>query len=204
MKILKFLKLATLVGFMTVAAGCAGTADNGGVTEQEARQAIEAAKSALEQAKAMNVAWRDAGELIEKAEAAFAKADYAEAKRLADESRRMSENAMAQKKAEDERLAAANAAKSTTSGSYSVNKGDSLWRISGKNEVYGNPYQWPLIYKANSNKIKDADLIYPGQVLDIDSNPSAEASAAAVRHAKTRGAWSIGAVEESDKAYLAQ
>jgi hypothetical protein len=27
---------------------------------------------------------------------------------------------------------------------------------------------------------------------------------AAVRHAKTRGAWSLGVTEESDKAYLAQ
>lgn len=86
--------------------------------------------------------------------------------------------------------------------SYEVNKGDHLWGISGKS--YGNPYNWPLIYKANSDKIKDADLIYPGQVLDIDANPSDADSAAAVNHAKTRGSWSIGVTEESDKAYLAQ
>lgn len=86
--------------------------------------------------------------------------------------------------------------------SYEVNKGDSLWGISDKS--YGNAYKWPLIYKANSDKIKDADLIYPGQVFDIDSNPSDSDSAAAVNHAKTRGAWSIGVTEESDKAYLAQ
>ncbi|MCW8901824.1 MAG: LysM peptidoglycan-binding domain-containing protein [Gammaproteobacteria bacterium] len=86
--------------------------------------------------------------------------------------------------------------------SYEVNKGDHLWGISGKS--YGNPYNWPLIYKANSDKIKDADLIYPGQVFDIESNPSDADSAAAVNHAKTRGSWSIGVTEESDKAYLAQ
>ena len=86
--------------------------------------------------------------------------------------------------------------------SYEVNKGDSLWGISDKS--YGNAYKWPLIYKANSAKIKDADLIYPGQVFDIDSNPSDADSAAAINHAKTRGSWSIGVTEESDKAYLAQ
>ena len=88
------------------------------------------------------------------------------------------------------------------STSYEVNKGDHLWGISGKS--YGNPYKWPLIYKANSGKIKDADLIYPGQVFDIDSDPSDADSAAAVNHAKTRGSWSIGVTEETDKAYLAQ
>ena len=88
------------------------------------------------------------------------------------------------------------------STSYEVNKGDHLWGISGSS--YGNPYKWPLIYKANSDKIKDADLIYPGQVLDIDSDPSDADSAAAVNHAKTRGSWSIGVTEESDKAYLAK
>lgn len=89
-----------------------------------------------------------------------------------------------------------------SSESYEVNRGDHLWGISGKS--YGNPYKWPLIYKANSDKIKDADLIYPGQVFDIDSNPSDADSAAAVNHAKSRGSWSIGTTEDSDKAYLAQ
>jgi len=98
--------------------------------------------------------------------------------------------------------AVAPAATESTSSSYEVNKGDHLWGISGSS--YGNPYKWPLIYKANSDKIKDADLIYPGQVLDIESDPSDADSAAAINHAKTRGSWSIGTTEESDKAYLAQ
>ena len=95
-------------------------------------------------------------------------------------------------------LAELQAAKMT----YAVVKGDSLWGISGKPEVYGNPYQWPLIYKANSDKIRDADLIHPGQQFAVDKNPTGDAAAAAVKHAKTRGAWSVGAAEESDKAYL--
>ena len=91
-----------------------------------------------------------------------------------------------------------------STSSYEVVKGDNLWNISGKPSIYGNPYQWPLIYKANSDQIKDADLIYPGQNLTIDNNPSAADVSAAVQHAKTRGSWSLGVTEASDKAYLGQ
>ena len=85
---------------------------------------------------------------------------------------------------------------------YTVVKGDSLWRISGRADVYNNPYQWPLIYKTNRDQIKDADLIYPGQRFNVDKNPSAAEVNAAVNHARTRGAWAIGVVEESDREYL--
>jgi nucleoid-associated protein YgaU len=89
-------------------------------------------------------------------------------------------------------------------GSYNVVRGDHLWGISGRSAIYGNPYQWPLIYKANRDKIKDADLIYPGQVFAINRNASVGDVDAAVRHAKTRGAWALGKVEASDTRYLAQ
>jgi len=59
-----------------------------------------------------------------------------------------------------------------------------------------------LIYKANRSKIKDADLIYPGQNFDIDRGASQAEIDAAVNHAKTRGAWSVGDVEQSDLNYL--
>lgn len=88
--------------------------------------------------------------------------------------------------------------------SYSVVGGDNLWDISGKEDVYANSYQWPLIYKTNRDKIKDADLIYPGQVFDIDQNASSSDIDAAVNHAKTRGAWSVGETEQSDSDYLAR
>jgi hypothetical protein len=68
--------------------------------------------------------------------------------------------------------------------------------------VYNNPYQWPLIYKANRDQIRDADLIHPGQKFNVDQNPSAGEVSAAVNHARTRGAWAIGVVEDSDRAYL--
>lgn len=85
---------------------------------------------------------------------------------------------------------------------YTVVTGDSLWTISGRSDVYNNPYQWPLIYKTNRDKISDADLIHPGQRFSVDQNPSASEVSAAVNHARNRGAWSIGVVEESDRDYL--
>lgn len=85
---------------------------------------------------------------------------------------------------------------------YQVVRGDSLWSIAGKQEIYDNPYQWPLIYKTNRDQIKDADLIYPGQDFSINRNPTASESEMAINHARTRGAWSIGVVEESDRNYL--
>jgi len=86
--------------------------------------------------------------------------------------------------------------------SYRVVSGDNLWDISSKSSVYGNPFQWPLIYKTNSAKIQDADLIYPGQRFAINYNVSASEAGQAVHHAKTRGSWSIGSVESSDRSYL--
>lgn len=97
---------------------------------------------------------------------------------------------------------AAKAAPATIS--YNVVRGDHLWGISSKPTIYGNPYQWPLIFKANRDKIKDADLIEPGQVFSIGKNPSGADINAAVMHAKTRGAWQLGVAEKSDLDYLAR
>ena len=91
---------------------------------------------------------------------------------------------------------------STANVQYQVVRGDSLWSIAGKQEVYDNPYEWPLIYKANRDQIKDADLIYPGQDFSINRNPAAADLEMAINPAKTRGAWSIGVVEQSDRNYL--
>jgi len=86
---------------------------------------------------------------------------------------------------------------------YTVVKGDHLWGISSMSKIYGNPYKWPLILKANTDKVKDADLIKPGWVLTITRGDSDAEVARAVKHAKTRGPWSLGPVEASDTRYLA-
>ncbi|QKT04935.1 LysM peptidoglycan-binding domain-containing protein [Ectothiorhodospiraceae bacterium 2226] len=85
---------------------------------------------------------------------------------------------------------------------YNVQRGDSLWSISGKAEVYNNPYHWPLIYRTNRDQITDADLIYPGQRFRIERNFSQQDIDAAAQHARTRGEWELGRVEQSDQDYL--
>ena len=87
-------------------------------------------------------------------------------------------------------------------GGYVVQKGDHLWGISAKPAVYGDPYQWPLLYKRNRDEIYDPDLIYPGQVLQIERNLSQTQINIAVNHAKTRGAWVLGEIEATDIQYL--
>lgn len=66
------------------------------------------------------------------------------------------------------RLMVTRATKSPTTSSkrtYTVQKGDSLWKIS--KQFYGDGAQYNKIYNANSSKISNPDLIYAGQVLTI-------------------------------------
>lgn len=208
MKTTMMLKFTGLIAMtFAVAIGCSSTTDSVGESQQQAaKQAIASAKEANKRAQAAEYEWRDTGKLIKGAEKALADGKYDDAIKQANKARAQAENALAQKRAEDARLAAMFGDSApppvASAGQYSVLRGDNLWNISAKPDIYNNPYQWPLIYKANSGKIKDADLIYPGQVLEINSNPGSAEADSAVRHAKTRGSWSIGAVEASDKAYL--
>jgi LysM repeat protein len=48
---------------------------------------------------------------------------------------------------------------------YTVKSGDCLWNIAKK--YYGSGAQYTKIYNANKGKIKNPNLIYPGQVLTI-------------------------------------
>ena len=53
---------------------------------------------------------------------------------------------------------------------YTVEKADSLWKIAEANYQDGSKYN--LIFEANVPMIKDADEIYPGQVLRIPALPA--------------------------------
>ncbi|MBE0597892.1 MAG: LysM peptidoglycan-binding domain-containing protein, partial [Desulfuromonadales bacterium] len=55
---------------------------------------------------------------------------------------------------------------------YQVGADETLWAISARREVYGDPLLWPLLYQANRDQIKDPRQIYPGQVLSIPRDTS--------------------------------
>lgn len=207
MKINRFLAhlfLALLA--VSVLSGCASTPKGDGDSmESKAQAAISAASAAISKAASANGEWRNSKKILGKAKKALKKGDYKKAIKLANQARREGElgyaQAMAERNSRGQRFLGGS---SGGGGDYTVASGDSLWSISGKGAVYGNAYQWPLIYKANKGSIKDADLIYPGQNFSIDRNASSADIDAAIAHARTRGAWSVGIVEESDLKYLGQ
>jgi nucleoid-associated protein YgaU len=53
-----------------------------------------------------------------------------------------------------------------TVGTWSQDR-DCLWNIASKTEIYGDPFQWPKIWQANTDIIRNPDIIHPGQVLKI-------------------------------------
>jgi len=222
MKSKEFFKLAAIATFTTgLAVGCSSTGTETSMAETttvedcmgaspEVKNAIYAAKLKNARAKNLGMEWRDTAKLIQTAENEAEVCNNARAKILADKAEEQASDAIAQYHAEQEKaeMAAAAAAAAAESdsmsmGSYLVVSGDNLWNIAGQDSVYGNPYQWPLIYKANSGQIKDADLIYAGQYFDIPKASGAEVDAA-VEHARTRGAWTLGETEASDLDFLSQ
>jgi len=191
-----------------------------------AKNAIYLAKVKNGRAIKAGYEWRDTGKVIKAAEKAAAKGDNDKAIALANKARQQAVDAIDQSQIEADRYEKIHGTASLTStmmsnnmeskdagtmdsmmdasgsdSDYTVIPGDNLWDISAKNSIYGNPYQWPLIYKANAAKIKDADLIYSGQVFTVPSASSSDISAA-INHAKTRGAWTIGESEQSDLDYV--
>jgi LysM repeat protein len=50
---------------------------------------------------------------------------------------------------------------------YTVQKGECLWNIAKKPDIYNDPFKWPRIWSANAESIKDPDVIEINQVLNI-------------------------------------
>ena len=48
---------------------------------------------------------------------------------------------------------------------YTVQSGDSLWKIASRH--YGDGNKWNALFEANREVIKDPDLIYPGQQIRV-------------------------------------
>lgn len=51
-------------------------------------------------------------------------------------------------------------------GTWAENR-DCLWNIAGRTEIYGDPFQWPKIWQANTDMIKNPDVIQPGWTLQV-------------------------------------
>jgi len=58
--------------------------------------------------------------------------------------------------------------------SYTVKAGDKLRVIASRREIYNDPYQWPLIYKANRDQIRDPHMLFVDQQLIIPRNLTIE------------------------------
>ena len=50
---------------------------------------------------------------------------------------------------------------------YVVQKGESLWSIAAKPEIYGKATAWRRIFDANRNLLKSPDRVRPGMTLNI-------------------------------------
>jgi hypothetical protein len=68
--------------------------------------------------------------------------------------------------------------------SYVVKKGDSLWKIAASKKVLGDPFAWPLIFKANRDQIQDPDFIDVHEDLNYKKNYSKDEIADAVEKAE--------------------
>jgi hypothetical protein len=67
---------------------------------------------------------------------------------------------------------------------YLVRKGDTLWSISAKSGVLGDPFRWPLIFKQNRDQIQDPDIIEIDQSLDYAAPMDRDAVNDAIQKAK--------------------
>jgi nucleoid-associated protein YgaU len=206
----KHLGIAALV--LGLVAGCASaqqqeTEQTQGPTDAEVEEQIQAARDTNEKARSMGADWRDARKLINEAESAYDSGNNEQAYNLAREAERTAKQNIddyrqaQQEQEQQEQMAAEQEQSEPNMRSYTVKQGDTLWGISGRSVGYNDPYQWPLIYRANKGKIDDADLIYPGQQFTIMANPSNTQVNRAIDHAKNRGDWELGRVEQSDKDY---
>ena len=67
---------------------------------------------------------------------------------------------------------------------YVVKPGDSLWKISARKSGLGDPFRWPLIFKANRDQIQDPDFIDAKQDLSFKKSYTKDEIADAIKKAE--------------------
>jgi nucleoid-associated protein YgaU len=150
-----------------------------------ARQALDAAEAAgvpTTELTAAQAAFARAELLVKQAQQSLAQGDYEQAIGFLEQ---------AQADCLSAQQLSAQARPPAKSDQYSVQRGDTLWGISAKPLIYGNPLMWPLIYQANQRQIRDPDLIFPRQLLAIPRDYSQEQAQLAIRRARQRGRWRL-------------
>lgn len=71
-----------------------------------------------------------------------------------------------------------------TSITLTVKKGDTLWALTQAGA--GNPFLWPLLWKANRDIVVNPDLIEVGQLLDVPVYTEASDEAWAIAFAEAK------------------
>ncbi|MCK4648037.1 DUF4398 domain-containing protein [bacterium] len=115
---------------------------------REAERAISRAQEAISKAEKENKKVGAAKDKLKKAKETLDKKRFKEAKKIAQEVKELALKAEAK-----------------LSEYHKVKKGETLKIIAKK--IYGNPEKWTLIYRVNKDKIENANIIYPGQILHI-------------------------------------
>ncbi|MFC1747887.1 DUF4398 domain-containing protein [Pseudomonadota bacterium] len=160
----------------------------------DARQSVEAAETIGAKHHAP-VAMNSAQQLLSRAESDMQTGAYEEAQKDAIAAREAARQALAITQAKHEVAVEELKPKMITitepqtkpmqappPSNYTVQRKDNLWEIAALPSVYGDARLWPLLFKKNSEHIKKADLILPGQILSIDHNPNPREIDAAIEH----------------------
>jgi nucleoid-associated protein YgaU len=140
--------------------------DTLGGAEQAAKNKEEAARQEAESARQQAEAAREEAERLRQE----AEARAAEAQRQLEEKTRQMEAEREGKfreemEVESRRLYAKEEAKAKAARTYVVQSGDTLSDIA--QAMYGDAGRWPAIFEANKDKLRDPNLIHPGQELRI-------------------------------------
>ncbi len=146
----------------------------------DAEEAIASASKAIGAAREVGADTTIAESLLEWARGFFAQGDYStatsraweaevsanEAREAALAKREEEEVVEAEEVAVEEEEVVEAPARIYVVGTWERDR-DCLWNIAKKRRFYGDPWKWKRIYRANRDKIKDPDLIYPEQRLII-------------------------------------